>query len=263
MKKQIIDFIKKLDAHAIFAIAVKRFITACGITLLLCFFYENMEEYTRESVARVVSCIFLLECILGIIGKIVMVIDTWTTTGTGSWQAIAMESLAAESIQKDSKNKRIITVHEAGHAVMAYLKNAEKFDIDIANNCVHTAYNLPDIAECRNCIMVNYAGAASEELIFGHFCSGCFGSGTADFESATELIKGYIVMTDATVSKTMLAEEIGQKVIKLSNDLYAETLELLTPHKEMIQLLADILLTKDYLETKEVREILSKFSPQH
>ena len=59
--------------------------------------------------------------------------------------------------------------------------------------------------------MIIYAGAASEELVFGQYCSGCFGSETADFESAVRYIKEYIVMTDNTVSKTMLEEENRSK----------------------------------------------------
>lgn len=110
--------------------------------------------------------------------------------------------------------------------------------------------------------MVTYAGAASEELIFGHYRSGCFGSEIADFESAARYIKGYIVMTDNTVSKAMLDEEIGQKVITLSNVIYAETIESLTSYKSMIEHLADILLTKNTLKTEEVREILERFMTQ-
>ena len=258
MKKQIISFIGKIDIHASFLRIVKRFITACGITLLLCFFSEDVEVYTRESIVRVVFSIFLFECLLSIFYKVVNYLNTLPDSSTGTWQDTAMATLAEESTHKIDENRRIVAVHEAGHAVMAYLNNAVRFDIDIPNNCVHTAYNLADIEEYRKYIMVTYAGTASEELIFGHYRSGCFGSEIADFESAAKYIKGYIVMTDNTVSKAML-EEIGQKVIKLSNDIYAETIESLTSYKGMIQHLADILLTKNFLKTDEFREILEHF----
>lgn len=262
MKKQIINFIGKIDIHASFLRIVKRFITACGITLLLCFFSEDVEVYTRESIVRVVFSIFLFECLLSIFYKVVNYLNTLPNSSADTWQDTAMAALAEESTHKIDENRRIVAVHEAGHAVMAYLNKAVKFDIDIPNNCVHTAYNLSDIEEYRKYIMVTYAGAASEELIFGHYRSGCFGSEIADFESAARYIKGYIVMTDNTVSKAMLDEEIGQKVITLSNVIYAETIESLTSYKSMIEHLADILLTKNTLKTEEVREILERFMTQ-
>lgn len=262
MRKQFINFIEKLDIHASFLQIVERFITACGITLLLCFYSENIEEYTRENIAMVVSTIFLFECLLSVLCKIVKYMNTLSFSSADKWQDSAITALQEECTPKIDKNRQIIVTHEAGHAVMAYLNNAVKFDIDLSNNCVNTAYNLADAEEVKKYIMVIYAGAASEELIFGQYCSGCFGSETADFESAVRHIKEYIVMTDNTVSKTMLEEEIGQKVITLSNSIYAETLESLTLHKSMVRHLADILLTKNYLKTEEVKEILEHFTMQ-
>lgn len=259
MREQFITFIEKIDIHESFLRIAKRFITACGITLLLCFFNEDIEVYTRESIVRVVFSIFLLECLLSIFYKATKYTGT-VAPNAATWQDTAMASLAEESTQKIDKNRQIIAVHEAGHAVMSYLVNATRYDIDIANSCVHTSYGLADIEEYKNYIMVTYAGAASEELILGKYCSGCFGSGTADFEFARTQIKGYIVMTDNTVSKSMLEEEIGQKVIRLSKDLYLETLEALAPHKDMIQHLADILSTKNSLKTEEVKEILEHYN---
>lgn len=260
MRKQFINFIEKLDIHV--TRIVERFITACGITLLLCFFNESIEEYTRDNIVMVVSSIFLFECLLSVFCKVVKYMDTLPSSSSGTWQDSTMTALQEECTQEIDKSRRIISTHEAGHAVMAYLNNAVKFDIDLLNNCVHTAYNLADVEEVKKYIMVTYAGAASEELIFGQYCSGCFGSETADFESAARYIKGYIVMTDNAVSKAMLEEEIGQKVITLSNDIYAETLESLALHKNMVRHLADILLTKNYLKTEEVKEILEHFTMQ-
>ena len=51
-------------------------------------------------------------------------------------------------------------------------------------------------------------------------------------------------------------------MITLSNDIYAETLESLALHKNMVRHLADILLTKNYLKTEEVKEILEHFTMQ-
>ena len=67
MRKQFINFIEKLDIHV--TRIVERFITACGITLLLCFFNESIEEHTRDNIVMVVSSIFLFECLLSVFCK--------------------------------------------------------------------------------------------------------------------------------------------------------------------------------------------------
>jgi len=163
---------------------------------------------------------------------------------------------SAEEIVRKKKDKRIIAVHEAGHAVMAYLKNAPSFDIDMIRGRVITNYYLADAKTHRESILVTYAGTAAEELLLGHFSSGCFGSENADFESAAKSIKSYIVMTDNTVSKMMLDEELWEKSIGLSKELYAETKELLSEHQHLISALADILENADSMSTKEVQELL-------
>ena len=45
-------------------------------------------------------------------------------------------------------------------------------------------------------------------------------------------------------------------IISISKEIYAESEELLKNHKNMILRLADILMTKDFLGTEEVREVL-------
>ena len=261
MRKYIIDLLKKADPSYILGAMFRYFVAACGFTLLLCFFNKNVAEYARENIVNVVASVISLECALSILFKVALAFARWSDTGSLVEQKTYPEARREDVLERD-ENVRIVAVHEAGHAIMAYLKNAKMFDINIAQGCVKTEYNFLDLEAYKNGIMVKYAGAVSEELIFGHFCSGSFGSATADFESATEQIKGYIVMTDNSVSKSMLEEEIGSRVISLSKELYAETLEVLTPYKDMIQHLSDILMTKGSMETEEVREVLDAFVKQ-
>ena len=79
-----------------------------------------------------------------------------------------------ETTVETDKNKKIIAVHEAGHAVMAYLKNAGKFDVNMRDGYVTTDYFLVDAQKHRDHIMVVYAGAIAEELVFGYFTSVSF-----------------------------------------------------------------------------------------
>ena len=49
--------------YAIFTTVVKYFILACGISLLLFFFYDNELEPTKDNIKCVVSIIYIYEFI--------------------------------------------------------------------------------------------------------------------------------------------------------------------------------------------------------
>lgn len=259
MKDWLIKLADELDFHCILYKVIRYFVSACGITLLLCFFGKNTETLTRENIKAIVTSVFMLEVVFGVFSWYLRTSNTLDTSEGKMWQEVAAEAiLAGIKPETVDEHKKIITVHEAGHATMAYLKNLKRYDIDLTNNCVQTLQALESIEEYKDSIMVKYAGAAAEEIIFGQFRSGCFGTKTADFESAAELIKGYIVMTDNTVSKAMLAEEMRPKIIELSNKLYADTVEALKSNQDMITDLAKELEAKDKIDTEEVRIILMK-----
>ena len=249
MRKGIKDIVEKFDICLTCRKVFNHFICACGITLVLSFFSENIENYTRENIVTMVAMIFLFMCIFDFTYSIMFRVGKYRV-GDAAGKAKCIETHA-----ETDKNKKIIAVHEAGHAVMAYLKNAGKFDVNMRDGYVTTDYFLVDARKHRDHIMVVYAGAIAEELVFGYFTTGSFGTANADFENATKMIKEYIVMTDQKISKTLL-EEMTPDIISISKEIYAESEELLKNHKNMILRLADILMTKDFLGTEEVREVL-------
>lgn len=248
MRKGIKDIVGKFDICFTCRKVFNHFICACGITLVLSFFSENIENYTRENIVAMVAMIFLFICIFDFTYSIMFTVGEYRVGDAGKAKCI-------ETTVETDKNKKIIAVHEAGHAVMAYLKNAGKFDVNMRDGYVTTDYFLVDAQKHRDHIMIVYAGAIAEELVFGYFTTGSFGTANADFENATKMIKEYIVMTDQKISKTLL-EEMTPDIISISKEIYAESEELLKNHKNMILRLADILMTKDFLGTEEVREVL-------
>lgn len=151
-------------------------------------------------------------------------------------------------------SRKVIYIHEAGHAVTAYLKNVPRVDIDIVRGCVETDSTFLNEKSIKDIVMIRYSGAIAEELLLGYFCVGSLGDKTTDFEIATELIKAYIVMTDDTVSKSMLNEELSAKVITISKALYADTYKLLSAYKGLIEHLSNILMTKFSIETNELKK---------
>lgn len=155
----------------------------------------------------------------------------------------------------------INAVHEAGHAVMAYLQDTKDFEVFMSYDSAKTivAYKSQKAKDIKKMILVKYSGAIAEELLLGEFSAGSIGVfyPNADFQSATELIRAYIVMTEPTVSKTLLNEELADLIISASNSFYKEATEILSKNKEMLVVISDELKSKDSLKKDEIIQLLT------
>lgn len=155
----------------------------------------------------------------------------------------------------------INAVHEAGHAVMAYLQDTKDFEVFMSYDSAKTrvAYKSQNAEDVKKMILVKYSGAIAEELLLGEFSAGCIGifNPNTDFPSATELIKAYIVMTEPTVSKTLLNEELADLIISASNSFYKEATDILSKSKEMLVIISDELKNKDSLKKDEIIQLLT------
>lgn len=155
----------------------------------------------------------------------------------------------------------IKSVHEAGHAVMAYLQDTKNFKVFMSYDSAKTVvtYKSQKAEDVKKMILVKYSGAIAEELLLGEFSAGCIGifNPNTDFPSATELIKAYIVMTEPTVSKTLLNEELADLIISASNSFYKEATEILSKSKEMLVIISDELKNKDSLKKDEIIQLLT------
>ncbi len=154
----------------------------------------------------------------------------------------------------------INAVHEAGHAVMAYLQDTKDFEVFMSYNSAKTmvTYKSQKAEDVKKMILVKYSGAIAEELLLGELSAGSIGisNSNADFPSATALIKAYIVMTEPTVSKTLLNEELADLIISASNGFYKEATEILSKNKEMLVVISDELKNKDSLKKDEIIQLL-------
>lgn len=161
-------------------------------------------------------------------------------------------------IVSDSQ-KKLNAVHEAGHAVMAYLQDMKDYEVQMLGTspCTITTCESYTADDVKKRILVKYSGAIAEEMVLGEISSGSMGSPESDFPSATELIKGYIVMTDPTVSKTLLNEELSASIIDVSKNLYQEAEEILSKNKEMLVVIADKLESRNTLNKNEIIQLLN------
>lgn len=80
----------------------------------------------------------------------------------------------------------------------------------------------------------------------------------SDFESAAKLIKGYIVMTDSSISCSLLDSELNDKIIEYSKQFYAESYEIIKENKEKVKELSQALLSNPLLDKDEVDKIVGK-----
>lgn len=78
----------------------------------------------------------------------------------------------------------------------------------------------------------------------------------SDFIKATELIKRYVVMTSPDVSKTLLDQELTEKVISVSKEMYIQTKDILLKNRDKIEKLIAELERKPSLSDQEVKRYL-------
>lgn len=251
--------------YAIFIAVIKCFILACGISLLLFFFYDNELEFTKDNIKCVVGSIHAL--LLAVVGVLnLLSAKMWSVEHSSTTASDVIKPFGKAIISNKEKTheytRRVVTVHEAGHAVMAYLRNANTIVVT-ASLCkpnVATGYDtFGNVEDVKSLILVKYAGAIAEELIFGHYHMGSFLGDNSDFKSATELIKGYITMINSEMSKTLLDKELESQLIDISKAFYQESKELLSSNIKLVEHLSSVLTDREELTTEEVFAIINDF----
>ena len=263
MVKKILRQINRINFLAIFLDIVRCFIASCGMVFLMMFFdFEGAagilatKEHQRTTVFILCYFLAILKFSLGFIagekGRWIRKPDHESDSlSEADWISERQKELAAH------KNKTT-AIHEAGHAVMAYLQKAEDFRVYFSCVTAKVITVFGDTAEdVRKWILVKYSGAVAEEIMLGRFHQGSMGDPKSDFSTATELIKEYIVMTNPDVSKSLLDEELSTQIIFLSREFYQEAKELLSQNKTMIEIISSKLMETNQLSKEEIIQLLS------
>ena len=158
----------------------------------------------------------------------------------------------------DDMDEEIKVLHESGHAIIALVKT--DYDFEVINGpflfyVQYTDIKFPRAKDLYKMILIDYAGAAAEEIVYGEISSSSMGNSASDFEKAKEKIKMYITMTE-DVSKALLDSELSDKIINASNMFYAEAKDILSRHLEELKKLSEKLKGVDSLTRKEIEELL-------
>lgn len=170
-------------------------------------------------------------------------------------------------------DKRVTAYHEAGHAVMSWLKHrplTRASIISMTSGVGGVVFEgeaesqfLTDVS-IRDNIMVAYAGRASEELKFGVVTTGA----SNDITQATNLMLQYIErfgfdkdfgMLDMEVllERSMLdSSGVVDRMSEMSKSLYADTLRMLESEYGRVELLAQELLDKETLSGEDIQALL-------
>lgn len=252
--KKICNLISRINFYNIFESIIHCFITSCGIILLFAFFTYGKAEITFDAIKAGVIFIFVVLYVLRFTLEILTPKKSWTDL---SEQGNIEYAVCVNEKENDNK-MRIDTVHEAGHAIMAYLKEYTSFTVYTDNVQYRNITTYMNADNVKDYIHILYSGAVAEELIFGQHHNGCMGSVIADFEKARAEIRKYIIMTDPTVSKSMIDEEIAGQIISYSKEFYKDTTDILSKYSDLITVIAKELEKKKTLTKDEIAIFFTK-----
>ncbi len=197
----------------------------------------------------------------------------------------AIERVVAGLQQKKvltDKERRILSYHEAGHALMAHLMGSamelQKVTIVSRGDALGYAFYLPEEdrylhtkEELVDRMVVALAGRAAEEVVFGRVTNGA----ANDLEKVTDIARAMVFewgMADSVSSRTMRADNYAlseetkrlrdSEQARFTDTAYSEAVRLLKKHRAPLDRLATALLEKETLVREEVIEVLENVEPE-
>jgi cell division protease FtsH len=192
----------------------------------------------------------------------------------------AIERVVAGLQQKKvltDKERRILSYHEGGHALMSHLMGAamelQKVTIVSRGDALGYAFYLPEEdrymqtkEELIDVMIVALAGRAAEEVVFGRVTNGA----ASDLEKVTEIARAMVFewgMSESVSSRTLRADNYAlseetkrlrdSEQALLTDTAYAEAVRLLKKHRGSLDRIAAALLEKETLVRDEVLTLLA------
>ena len=169
------------------------------------------------------------------------------------------------------KEKRLVAIHESGHAVIGIkLEDAnEVHKITIIPRGVAGGYTMMLPKEEKIGIMTKnelvaqitglLGGRVSEEMYLGEITTGA----SDDFRRATNIARAMVTeygMSDLGKAKNFsdkVAHEIDEEVRKIINECYKKAEEILKANKDLVMLLADALMENETLTKEQIDSLVT------
>ncbi|MBC6004298.1 MAG: AAA family ATPase [Paeniclostridium sordellii] len=181
-----------------------------------------------------------------------------------------LESKNAKLIEKE---KRIVSYHEAGHALVSNalgINPIQKISIIPRGQALGYVLQLPDEDryiytkdELLGKIKILLAGKAAEEIIFGHKSTGAKDDLKKVTDIATQMVCEYGMsslgaMTIDSNQKNFLSKKIQEETTNIINSCYEETLNLLNSSLNDLHLVSQHLFDKETMTHEELKDIIRK-----
>jgi len=195
-----------------------------------------------------------------------------------------------KSMLMSEEDKRITAYHEGGHALVALLTPEEmdpvhKVTIIPRGMALGLTQTLPEedklnftAREIYAVIRYGMGGRAAEEIVFGHLSTGA----SNDLEQATNWARRMICEygmsdrlgpvsysdtgQDVFLGRDMMArkdysekkaQEIDEEVFRILTEKYAEAKSLLTENRNLLDGIAEALLERETLETRDLKALMN------
>ena len=181
-----------------------------------------------------------------------------------------MEGLKNKSMILNNKEKRIVSFHEAGHALVSFILTGVLPDkVTIVPYGVSLGFVLTGSGEdnliltkkeLEEKICMLLAGRASEEIIFGEISTGA----QNDIAKANELANSMVCEYGMSKYKnktfdikndTIFKDEIDEEVTKILDSTYLKAKDIIKSNVEAINKLAKLLYKKEDLSSKDLGKI--------
>lgn len=253
----------KIRPYCIFKDVMHCFIAACGLALLELFFGRINEVITKNLIINLVNTNFFCLLTVYIIYKCLFHLEKDPVfTGINKLPDVVAHNSLKKKDDNSKKILEVISIHEAGHVVMAYLQNIEIV------KCVTNAENGYTITkaiqgtmnakEYEKLILIDYAGAVSEKLIFNEFKAGSIGK-NSDFEHAEQKIKNLLILNNDINGYTTGGEHFDKLVREKSIVLYNKAYEIIKEHKDSILKIANVLKKEQTISGERVYEYMKEY----
>ena len=174
------------------------------------------------------------------------------------------------------QEKKLLAYHEAGHALMAeLLEDADpvhKVTIISRGSAGGFMMPLPEeklVTASRELIAqikVLFGGRATEEIVFNDISTGAY----SDIKRATEIARTYIekvgmnknigpvnIENENYYSSDITMREVDLEIRKMLGNEYKQTMEILKENRDKLDKIAELLMEKETITGKEVREIVN------
>ena len=181
-----------------------------------------------------------------------------------------LESKSSTLIEKE---KKIVSYHEAGHALVSDIVGIcpiQKISIIPRGQALGYVLQLPDEDryiytkdELLGKIKILLAGKASEEIIFNHKSTGARDDLKKVTDIANQMVCEYGMsnlgfMTLDSNNKTFLSEKIQSEANSIVENCYEETLSLLKNNLNDLHIVANHLFTNETMTNEEFQNLIRK-----